>query len=105
MDTGASAQQIHTACVRRGEDPRVCACSVGVAAAKLDPRVFRILPEVEPLADERDKGKQILGLVQLAQRSGLSVQDLQTAHEAIRANRAVVAQVCKPLGPAAVTKQ
>lgn len=95
-----SARAIQDGCVRRGEDPRVCACGVGVAYAKLEPRAFALIPQIDPLIDEPNQGKQLQGLLTIASRSGLSVQQLQAAYETIRANRTVVNQVCKPLAPA-----
>lgn len=86
--------------MRRGEDARVCACNVGLAFAKLSPRAFALLPQIDPLIDEPDRGKQIGGLVALAGRSGMTIQDLQSAYETIRANRTNAAQICKPLAPA-----
>lgn len=95
-----SARAIQDGCVRRGEDPRVCACGVGIAYAKLEPRAFALIPKIDPLIDEPDKGKQLQGLLMLASSSGMNVQQLQGAYDTIRANRAVVNQICKPLAPA-----
>ncbi len=96
----ATARQIQDGCVRRGEDSRVCACGVGIAYAKLEPRAFALIPQIDPLIDEPDRGKQLTGLLTLASRSGLSVQQLQGAYDTIRANRTTVNQICKPLAPA-----
>jgi hypothetical protein len=93
-----SARAIQAACVRRGEGVAVCACGVGLAYARLDPRVFALIPDVEPLLSERDQFKAIAGLVALADAKGLSVSDLQTAYQTIRDNRREVAVVCRPLG-------
>jgi hypothetical protein len=71
---------------------------VGLAYARLDPRVFALIPDVEPLLSERDQFKAIAGLVALADAKGLSVSDLQTAYQTIRDNRREVAVVCRPLG-------
>lgn len=95
-----TARAVQDGCVRRGEDPRVCACGVGIAYSKLEPRAFALIPQIDPLIDEPDQGKQLTGLLTLASRSGLSVQQLQAAYETIRANRATVNQICKPLAPA-----
>lgn len=95
-----TARAVQDGCVRRGEDARVCACGVGLAYAKLEPRAFALIPQIDPLIDEPDRGKQLTGLLTLASRSGMSVQQLQGAYDTIRANRAVVNQICKPLAPA-----
>jgi hypothetical protein len=95
-----TARAVQDGCVRRGEDPRVCACGVGIAYSKLEPRAFALIPQIDPLIDEPDQGKQLTGLLTLASRSGLSVQQLQGAYDTIRANRATVNQICKPLAPA-----
>lgn len=101
----AFARAIQDGCVRRGEDPRVCACGVGIAYAKLEPAAFALIPQIDPLIDEPNQGKQLQGLLTIASRSGLSVQQLQGAYNTIRANRAEVNAVCKPLAPArAATK-
>jgi hypothetical protein len=94
-----TARAIQDGCVRRGEDSRVCACGVGIAYSKLEPGAFALIPQIDPLIDEPDKGKQLQGLLTLASRSGLSIQQLQGAYETIRANRATVNQICKPLAP------
>lgn len=95
-----TARAVQDGCVRRGEDPRVCACGVGIAYSKLEPRAFALIPQIDPLIDEPDQGRQLTGLLTLASRSGLSVQQLQAAYDTIRANRATVNQICKPLAPA-----
>ncbi|KAF0184608.1 MAG: hypothetical protein IV086_03335 [Hyphomonadaceae bacterium] len=95
-----TARAVQDGCVRRGEDARVCACGVGIAYSKLEPRAFALIPQIDPLIDEPDQGKQLTGLLTLASRSGLSVQQLQSAYDTIRANRATVNQICKPLAPA-----
>lgn len=95
-----TARQIQDGCVRRGEDARVCACGVGIAYSKLEPRAFALIPQIDPLIDEPNQGKQLQGLLQLASRSGMSVQQLQGAYNTIRDNRAIVNQICKPLAPA-----
>lgn len=93
-----SARAIQSACVRRGEAVAVCACGVGLAYARLDPRVFALIPDVEPLLAERDQFRAIAGLVALAGAKGLAVSDLQTAYQTIRDNRREVGVVCRPLG-------
>ncbi|MDZ4775645.1 MAG: hypothetical protein SGJ23_02550 [Alphaproteobacteria bacterium] len=101
----ASARAIQDGCVRRGEDPRVCACGVGIAYSKLDPEAFALIPQIDPLIDEPNQGRQLQGLLTIASRSGLSVSELQGAYNTIRANRTEVNAVCKPLAPArAATK-
>ena len=99
-DPGVIARQIHDGCVRRGEDARVCACGVGVAYAKLEPAAFALIPKIDPLIDEPDRGKQLTGLLTVASQSRMNVAQVQSAYETIRANRATVRQVCAPLGPA-----
>lgn len=96
----ATARQVQDGCVRRGEDARVCACGVGIAYSKLEPRAFALIPQIDPLIDEPNQGKQLQGLLMLASRSGMSVQQLQGAYNTIRENRATVNQICKPLAPA-----
>lgn len=92
-----SARAIQTACVARGEAVPVCACGVGLAYARLDPKVFALIPDVWPLLEERDHFKALAGLVALANAKGLTVGDLQSAYQTIRENRKEVAMVCKPL--------
>jgi len=99
-DPGATARQIQDGCVRRGEDARVCACGVGVAYSKLEPAVFALIPQLDPLIDERDRTKQITGLLSVASASRLTPQQVQAAYETIRANRATVRAVCTPLAAA-----
>ncbi len=94
---GATARQIQDGCVRRREDARVCACGVGVAYAKLDPAVFALIPQLDPLIEERDRMKQIMGLSAVASQSRLSADQVKTAYDTIRANRATVRAVCAPL--------
>lgn len=96
----ASARAIQDGCVRRGEDPRVCACGVGIAYSKLEPGAFALIPQIDPLIDEPNQGKQLQGLLMIASRSGMSVGELQGAYNTIRANRTEVNAVCKPLAPA-----
>lgn len=95
---GVIARQIQDGCVRRGETPTVCACGVGIAYAKLEPAAFALIPQIDPLIDERDRLKQLTGLASVASSSGMSVQQVQTAYETIRGNRATVRAVCTPLG-------
>jgi hypothetical protein len=95
-----AAKAIQAGCVKRGEDSRVCACSVGIAYSKLEPKVFRMVPQIDPLLDQKNQATATLQLLSLASANGLGVSDLQTAYNTIRANRAVVRQICKPLGPA-----
>jgi hypothetical protein len=97
-DPGIAARQIQDGCVRRREDPRVCACGVGVAYAKLEPQVFALIPQIDPLIDERDRTRQITGLLAVASASRLTPQQVQAAYDTIRANRATVRAVCAPLG-------
>ncbi|MDX2235367.1 MAG: hypothetical protein NW200_12790 [Hyphomonadaceae bacterium] len=99
-DPGAVARQIHDGCVRRGEDARVCACGVGIAYSKLEPAAFALIPQIDPLIDERDRTRQITGLLSVASASKLSPQQVQGAYETIRANRATVRAVCAPLAAA-----
>jgi hypothetical protein len=96
-----AAKAIQAGCVKRGEDSRICACSVGIAYSKLEPKVFRMVPQIEPLLDQKNQAAATMQLLQLASANGLGVSDLQTAYETIRANRAVVRQICRPLSPAA----
>lgn len=100
---GATARAIQDGCVRRGEDARVCACGVGIAYAKLQPSAFALIPQIDPLIDEPNQGKQLQGLLMIASSSGLSVSELQGAYNTIRANRTEVNAVCKPLAPARTT--
>jgi hypothetical protein len=95
----ATAKAIQTSCIKRGEDSRVCACSVGLAYAQLDPRVFKLVPQVEPLLDEKNQAAAAGQLLSLAMANGLGVGDLQAAYTTIRANRETVRQICRPLGP------
>ena len=97
---GAIARQIQDGCVRRHEDPRVCACGVGIAYAKLDPAAFALIPKIDPLVDETDRTRQITGLLSVASSSHLSPQQVEAAYETIRANGATVKLVCNPLAPA-----
>jgi hypothetical protein len=92
-----AAKEIQSACVTKGEDSRVCSCGVGLAYAQLDPKVFKLIPKVEPLLDLKDKSAQILGLISLASQNGLSVTEVQSAADTIRANHATVNAICKPL--------
>lgn len=103
-DAGATARQIQDGCVRRGEDARVCACGVGVAYSKLEPAAFALIPQIDPLIDERDRTKQITGLLGVASASRMTPQQVQSAYETIRANRTTVRAVCTPLGAAAKKK-
>ena len=99
-DPGQIARQIQDGCVRRRENPVVCACGVGVAYSKLDPAAFALIPKLDPLIDEPDRTKQITGLLGVASSSRLTPQQVQAAYETIRANRATVRLVCNPLAPA-----
>jgi hypothetical protein len=96
-EMATAAKAIQGSCVKRGEDSRVCACSVGLAYAKLDPKVFKIMPEVEPLLDNKNQAAATLQLLSLASSNGIGVSDLQAAYQTIRDNRATVRQICKPL--------
>jgi hypothetical protein len=93
----SAAKAIQAGCVKRGEDARVCACSVGLAYAKLDPKVFKIVPQVEPLLDQKNQAAATVQLLSLASNNGLGISDLQTAYQTIRDNRATVREICKPL--------
>lgn len=95
-----AAKAIQTGCVKKGEDSRVCACGVGLAYAQLDPKAFKLVPKIEPLLDQKNQLAGMASLISMASASGMSVSDLQTAYDTIKANRAVVKQVCKPLAPA-----
>ncbi len=94
---GKTAAAIHQACVARGEPVAVCACGVGLAYAKLDPKVFALVPQIDPLLDEKDQGRALMSLAMMLQGSGLTVQDGMAAYESIRANRKNVDDICKPL--------
>lgn len=96
-EAGAIARQIQDGCVRRGEDARVCACGVGIAYSKLDPSVFALIPQLDPLIDERNTMKQITGVAAVASSSHISAAQAQEAYNTIRANRATVRQICTPL--------
>jgi hypothetical protein len=98
-----AAKAIQAGCVKRGEDARVCSCSVGIAYSKLDPKVFKLVPQIEPLLDQKNQVMAIGGLVSMASANGLGVADLQNAYDAIRTNRDVVRQICRPLAPGAKT--
>lgn len=95
----SAAKQSQAACVKKGEAAPVCACGVGLAYAKLDPRVFVAAPKIDPLLDEKDPLKKIMGVAAIAQDSGLSATDVQKAVDAVKANRQAVKEVCTPLGP------
>ncbi|MBU6371131.1 MAG: hypothetical protein KJS97_00265 [Alphaproteobacteria bacterium] len=95
----SAAKQSQAACVKKGEAAPVCACGVGLAYAKLDPRVFVAAPKIDPLLDEKDPLKKIMGVAAIAQESGLSATDVQKAVDAVKANRQAVKEVCTPLGP------
>ncbi|MGE3302742.1 MAG: hypothetical protein AB7M12_06480 [Hyphomonadaceae bacterium] len=92
-----AAKAGQASCVKRGEDARVCACGVGLAYAQLDPKVFKLIPQVEPLLDQKSGGAATGQLLMMAAGSGLSASDLISAYDIIKANRATVKQVCKPL--------
>lgn len=96
-DAGRTAAAIQQACVARGEPATVCACGVGLAYAKLDPKVFALVPRIDPLLDEQDQGRALMSLAMLLQGSGLSVQDGMAAYETIRANRRTMREICQPL--------
>ncbi len=102
----AAAKKIQQGCVERGEDARVCACGVGLGYAQLEPKTFKLIPEVEPLLDEPDKFKAISGLVSAANKRGVNASELMSAYDTIKANRAASRAVCKPLAtvPATVAK-
>jgi hypothetical protein len=92
-----AARGIQSACLARGEDSRVCSCGVGLAYAQLDPKVFMLMPKIEPLLAQKDQTAALIGLISIASKSGVGVADLQTAYQTIRANRDTVNAVCKPL--------
>lgn len=96
----AAAKQSQAACVKKGEQAAVCACGVGLAYARLDPRVFVAAPKIDPLLDEKDAMKKIVGIAAVAQESGLSASDVQKAVEAVKSNRQTVKDICTPLGVA-----
>lgn len=96
-EAGKTAAAIHSACVERGEKPEVCACGVGLAYGKLDPKVFALVPKIDPLLDEPDQGRALMGLAVLLQGSGLTLQDGMAAYETIRANRRTMREICQPL--------
>lgn len=93
----SAAKQSQTSCVKQGEQPQVCACGVGLAYARLDPRVFVAAPKIDPLLDEKDAFKKVMGVAAIAQESGLSPTDIQKAVDAVKANRQTVKDICKPL--------
>jgi hypothetical protein len=99
-----AAKAIQSGCVKRGEDARVCSCSVGLAYAQLEPKVFKLVPQVEPLLEQKNQLVAVGSLMSLASANGLGVADLQSAYDTIRANRAVVRQICRPLVPAKPVK-
>jgi hypothetical protein len=99
-DIQSAAKQAQAACVKKGEAATVCACGVGLAYARLDPRVFVAAPKIDPLLDEKDPMKKIVGIAAIAQESGLSASDVQKAVEAVKSNRQSVKEVCGPLRPA-----
>ena len=99
----AAAKKIQAGCVARGEDARVCACGVGLGYAQLEPKTFKLIPDVEPLLDEKDKFKALSGLAAAAGARGISTGELMTAYNTIRANRTASKAVCKPLASVPVT--
>jgi hypothetical protein len=99
-----AAKAIQAGCVKRGEDSRVCSCSVGLAYAELDPKVFKLVPQIDPLLEQKNQFVAITSLVSMASSAGVGVSELQSAYDTIRANRSVVRQICKPLAPASVKK-
>jgi len=98
-DAQAAAKQSLAACVKKGESAPVCACGIGLAYARLDPRVFVAAPKIDPLLDEKDPFKKVVGIAAVAQESGLSASDVQKAVDAVKANRQAVKDICTPLGP------
>jgi hypothetical protein len=100
-----AAKAIQASCVKRGEDSRVCSCSVGLAYAQLDPKVFKLVPQIDPLLEQKNQLVAITGLVSMASKNGVSVSELQGSYDTIRANRAVVRQICKPLAPSTASKK
>jgi hypothetical protein len=94
-----AAKAIQTGCVKRGEDSRVCSCSVGIAYAELQPKVFKLVPQIDPLLEQKNQFVALTSLVSLASANGVGVSELQTAYDTIKANRSVVRQICKPLAP------
>lgn len=99
----AAAKKIQAGCVERGEDARVCACGVGLGYAQLEPKTFKLIPDVEPLLDEKDKFKALSGLAAAAGARGISTGELMTAYNTIRANRTASRAVCKPLATVPMT--
>jgi hypothetical protein len=99
-----AAKSIQAGCVKRGEDARVCSCSVGLAYAELQPKVFKLVPQIDPLLEQKNQFVALTSLVSLASANGVSVSELQGAYDTIRANRSVVRQICKPLAPAHAKK-
>jgi hypothetical protein len=95
-----AAKAIQAGCIKRGEDSRVCACSVGLAYAELQPKVFKLVPQIEPLLAQKNQLIAVGSLISMASANGVGVSELQAAYDTIRANRAVVKQICKPLAPA-----
>ncbi len=102
-EMSAAAKKIQEGCVERGEDARVCACGVGLGYAQLEPKTFKLIPEVEPLLDEKDTFKAISGLAAAAGKRGISTSELMTAYNTIRANRTASKAVCKPLASVPLT--
>jgi hypothetical protein len=92
-----AAKTVQAACMKGGEDSRVCSCGVGISYSKLDPKVFKLMPKLQPLMAQQDQGAALMGLLQVAQQSGVSVNELQTAYNTIKANKETVNAICKPL--------
>jgi hypothetical protein len=99
----AAAKKIQAGCVARGEDARVCACGVGLGYAQLEPKTFKLIPDVDHLLDEKDTFKALSGLAAAAGKRGISTSELMTAYNTIRANRTASRAVCKPLATVPVT--
>jgi hypothetical protein len=92
-----AARDIQSACLSRGEDSRVCSCGVGLAYAQLEPKVFKLMPKIDPLLGQKDQTAALMGLISIASQSGIGISDLQSAYQTIRANRGTMNAICKPL--------
>lgn len=92
-EVARAAEEIAAACVARGEPAARCACGVRIAQEELDPRVFVLVPKVEPLIDAPPL-VALTGLSEALDGAGLSLKDGVAAYETIRANRARVRREC-----------
>lgn len=95
----AAAKSAQSICEKKGEDGKVCACGIGIAYVRLDPRVFVAAPDLEPILDEKDMLKILAGVSAAANKNNLTLSDAQKAYDAVKANRQSVKEICKPLKP------